>query len=82
MGNPPNRTRLIRDSSLATGKTCIACGKEANANIGDYAVCEQHRVTVSAPDPLQHWKRNVRNRHGRSAADDPLIDPSFQADSR
>jgi len=65
MGTVSNRTRLIRDASLATGKTCIACGSEATAKVGDYAVCGLHRVTVSAPDPLQHWKRNVRNRHAR-----------------
>lgn len=59
----PNRTQLIRDAALATGKTCIACGATAVTRVGAYPVCEHHRHTVSPPDPDQRWKRNVRNRH-------------------
>ena len=60
-----NRTRLIRDAALDSGKTCIACGRDAVGKVGDYPVCILHQTTVTPPDPLQHWKRNVRNRHGR-----------------
>lgn len=59
------RTQLTRDAALATGKTCIACGAESVARVGDYPGCERHRSTVSPPDPRQRWKKNVRDRHGR-----------------
>src|SRR6266545_3788084 len=65
MKAPKHRTQLIRDVALTTGKTCIACGAEAVARIGDYPVCERHRRTVSPPDPRQRWKKNVRDHHRR-----------------
>ena len=60
-----NRTQLIRDAALVTGKTCIACGATAVTRVGDYPVCERHRHSVSPPDPDQRWKSNVRGRHQR-----------------
>lgn len=60
-----SRTQLIRDAALATGKTCIACGSDAVARVGQYPVCERHRDTVHAPDSRRHWKDNVRGRHRR-----------------
>ncbi len=39
-----NRTRLIRDAALATGKTCIACGQDAVDRVCDYPVCERSRL--------------------------------------
>ena len=64
-GRDINRTRMIRDSSLATGRTCIACGRDALAKVGGYAVCARHQATVLAPGPEQQWKKNVRSRHKR-----------------
>lgn len=60
-----NRTRLIRDEALATGKTCISCGAKADTRVGDYPVCSRHRHTVHPPDPRQRWKKNVRDHHQR-----------------
>jgi len=62
-----NRTRLIRDAALASGKTCIACGRDAVAKVGNYPVCAAHQVSVAQPDPDRDWKRNVRARHKRIA---------------
>jgi len=63
MRSTGNRTRFFRDRALATGKTCLACGREATGRVGDYPVCARHQGTVLAPDPEQRWKRNVRGHH-------------------
>jgi hypothetical protein len=60
-----NRTQLIRDFALATGSTCIACGRDAMSNVGRYPVCPRHEKTVQAPHPNWKWKNNVRTRHAR-----------------
>lgn len=60
-----NRTQLIRDVALASGKTCIACGREAVSSVGNYPVCVRHRTTVKSPDASWKWKNNVRTRHAR-----------------
>jgi hypothetical protein len=64
-GAPTNRTQLIRDLALATGSTCIACGRDAMSNVGKYPVCPRHEKTVQAPHPNWKWKNNVRTRHAR-----------------
>ncbi len=64
-GAPTNRTQLIRNFALATGSTCIACGRDAMSNVGRYPVCPRHEKTVQAPHPNWKWKNNVRTRHGR-----------------
>lgn len=60
-----NRTQLIRDAALASGKTCIACGQRAANKVGTYPVCALHRETVRARDANWKWKKNVRTRHAR-----------------
>src|SRR5436309_5400448 len=56
---------MIRDVALTTGRTCIACGRDAIKRVGNYPVCPRHQTTVQAPDPNQKWKNNVRTRHAR-----------------
>ena len=60
-----NRTQIIRNDALATGRTCIACGRAAPGRVGNYPVCPRHQMTVKARDHNWKWKNNVRTRHAR-----------------
>ena len=65
-GRTTNRTQLIRDLAVASGSTCIACGRDAVSSVGQYPVCRLHEKTVQARDSNWKWKNNVRHRHART----------------
>jgi hypothetical protein len=59
------RSRMIRDTAIATGRTCIACGDLGGGVRRPVSACERHQHTVEAPHPNQRWKKNVRDHHQR-----------------